>query len=78
MVTTTEEEGETIDMEIPEEEDENKEIAEVDKKTEDTGVNINNAMPGNPPEPTHTNDNNMPKAETVDESDAKEYENENE
>ena len=48
------------------------------QNTEDLGVNINNTMPGNPPEPTFTNDDNMPKVETVDKSDAKEGENENE
>ena len=35
-------------------------------------------MPGNPPEPTATNNNNTPKVETVDESDAEEDENVNE
>ena len=59
-------------MEIPEEEDENTEITGVDQNTEDTGVNTNNAMPGKPPEPTPTNDNNTPKVGVVDESDAKE------
>ena len=77
-VTTTEEEEEIQEMEIPEDQNENKEIAGVDQNTEDPGVNINNAMPGNPPEPTSTNENNMPKAETVDEYDSKEDENENE
>ena len=43
----------------------------MDKNTEDPGVNVNNDIPGNPPEPTHTNDNNTPKVETVDKSDAK-------
>ena len=33
-------------------------------------------MPGNPPDPTSTNDNNTPKVETVGESDAQEDENE--
>ena len=49
----------------------------MDQKTEDTGVNINNSMPGNPPEPNDTNDNNASKVETVNESDAKEDKNEN-
>ena len=35
-------------------------------------------MTGKSLEPTHTNDNNTPKVETVDEHDAKEDENENE
>ena len=50
----------------------------MDQNTEDPGVNINNAMTGNPPYPTSTNNKNRPKVETVDESDAKEDENENE
>ena len=58
-----------------EEEEENKEISGVHQNTENPGVNINNAMPGNPLEPTSTNDNNTPKLETVDESDAEEDEN---
>ena len=41
-------------------------------------MNINNAMPGNPLEPTSTNDNNTPKVVTVDKSDAKEEKNGNE
>ena len=65
-------------MEIPEEEDENKEIVRVDQNTEDPGVNINNSMTGNPPKPTSKNGNNMPKVETVNESDVKENENEKE
>ena len=68
-------------MDIPEEEDVNTEIIEVDQNTEDTGVNhitgANNSMPGNPTWPIPTNDNNTPKVDTVDESDAKENENEN-
>ena len=48
------------------------------QNTEDLGVNINNAMPGNPLEPTSTNYNNMPKVEIVENSDAGEDENENE
>ena len=36
-------------METPEDQDDNKEIAGVYQNTEDTGVNINNAMPRNPP-----------------------------
>ena len=35
-------------------------------------------MPGNPPDPTSTNENDTPKVGTVDKSDAKEDENENE
>ena len=50
----------------------------MDQNTEDPGVNINNDMPGNPPEPTSTNDKNTPKVDTVNKSDAKEDENENE
>ena len=45
--------------------------------TEYKGVNINNATPGNPPEPTSTNDNNAPKVETVDKYDTEEDKNEN-
>ena len=47
----------------------------MDQNTEDPGVSINNSMPGNPPEPTSTNDNNMPKLEAVGDSDTKEDEN---
>ena len=47
----------------------------MDQNIEDTGANINNAMPGNPPDPTHTNDNNTPKVETIDKSNAKEDKN---
>ena len=54
----------------------------MDQNTEDPGVNhttvANNAMLGNPPGPIPTNDNNTPKVETVDESDAEEDETENE
>ena len=50
----------------------------MDQNTEDPGVNVNNAMPGNPAEPTPTNDNNTPKVETFNEYYAKEDENENE
>ena len=50
----------------------------MDQNTEDPVVNINNAISGNLPEPTSTNDNNTPKFEIIDESDAKEDENENE
>ena len=64
-------------MEIPEEQDDNKEILGVDHNTEDQEVSINNAMPGNPPEPTSKNNNNTPKVETVDKSDAEEDKNEN-
>ena len=49
----------------------------MDQNIEDPGVNINNAMPGNPPDPNSTNDTNTPKVETADKSDAKEDENEN-
>ena len=77
-VKTPEEEEEITEMEIPEEEDENIEIKGVDQNTEYSGVNLNNAMPGNPPETTPTNNNNTPKVETVDESDAEEVENWNE
>ena len=49
----------------------------MDQNTENPGLNINNAMPGNPPELTSTNNNNMPKVETVDKSDAEEDKNEN-
>ena len=77
-MTTTEEEEEIQEMEISEYQDENKEIAVVDQNTEDPGVNINNAMHGNPPEPTCTNDNNTPKVETADESDVEEDGNEKE
>ena len=48
------------------------------KHTEDPGVNIINAIHGNPQEPTYTNDNNTPKAETVHEFNAEEDKNENE
>ena len=40
-------------------------------------MNIKKAMSGNLPDHTSTNNNNTPKVETVDESDAKEDENEN-
>ena len=50
----------------------------MDQTIEDPGVNINNAMTGNPPGPTSTNNNNTPKVETVNESDAEEDETENE
>ena len=50
----------------------------MDQNTEDPGVNSNNAMLGNPPEPTHTDDNNTPKVETTDKFEAEEKENENE
>ena len=49
----------------------------MDQNTEDPGVNTNNAMPSNLPEPTSTNYNNTPKLDTVDKCDAKEDENEN-
>ena len=49
----------------------------MDQNTEYPGVNINNLMPGNPPEPTSTSDNNTPKVDTVDKSDAKEDKNQN-
>ena len=65
-------------MGIIEEQDENKEIVGVGQNIEYPGVNINNAMPGNTPEPTSTNNNNTPKVETVVECDAEEDENENE
>ena len=64
-------------MEIPEEKYENKNISVVDKNTEDPGVNINNAMCVNPPEHTSTNNNNTPKVDTFNESDAKYENNEN-
>ena len=63
-------------MEIPEEEDYNTEISGVDQNTEYPRVNANNAMPGNPPEPTPINNNNTPKVETVDESNTEEDKNE--
>ena len=50
----------------------------MDQNTEDPGVNINNSMSGNLPEHTSTNNNNTPKFDTVDDSDAKGDENENE
>ena len=69
-------------MEIPEEEDENTEIIGVDQNTEYPGLNHttgeNNAIHGNPPGPIPTNDNNMPKVETFDDSDAENNETENE
>ena len=69
-------------MDIPEEEYENTEITGVDQNTEYTGVKhtteANNAMPGNPPEPTSADKKNMPKLETVNESDAEEEKNEKE
>ena len=82
-VTTPEEEEEIPEVEIPEEEYEETEIPGVDQDTEDTGVSnptgANHAMPGNPPGPIPTNDNNMLKVETVDdESDTEEDKNENE
>ena len=49
----------------------------MDQNIEDPGVNINNAMTGNPPDPTSTNNNNTPKVETVNESDTKEDKNGN-
>ena len=52
-------------------------MAEVDQNTEYKGVNINNTIPRNPPEPTDKINNNAPKVETVNESDAKEDKNEN-
>ena len=54
------------------------EIAGVDQNKEYPGVNANNAMPGNPTEPTPRNYNNTTKVETVDKSEAEEYESENE
>ena len=69
------EEEEIQEMEIPEYQDENKEISGVDQNTEYSGVNINNAMPDNPPDLTSTNGNKTPKVDTVDKSDAKEDEN---
>ena len=79
---TPEEEEEIPEADIPEEEDEDTEITGVNKNTEDSGVNhtkdSKNAMPGNPPGPISTNDNNTPKVETVnDESDTVEDETEN-
>ena len=70
-------------MGIPEEEDNNTEVTEVDENTEDPGLNHttwgNNTVPGNPPGPIPTNDKNTPKVETVnDESNAEEDETENE
>ena len=57
------------------------EIIGVDQHTEDPGVNFTtgekNTMPGNPLEHIPTNNNNKPKVETVDKSDAEEYETEN-
>ena len=55
--------------------EDDEEITGVVQNTEDPGVSINNSMPGNPPEPTSTNDNNMPKLEAVGDSDTKEDEN---
>ena len=79
-MTKPEEEEKITEVYITEEKDENTEITEVDKNTEYPGVNhttvANNAMYSNPPEPTPTNDINTPKVETVDESDAEEYETE--
>ena len=65
VVTRTEEKETITWMGILEEQDENKELAEVDQNMEDPRVNINNSMPGNPPETTSTNKNNTPKVETV-------------
>ena len=69
-------------MGIPEEEDNNTEVTEVDENTEDPGLNHttwgNNTVPGNPPGPIPTNDNNTPKVGTVDdESDSEEEKSEN-
>ena len=55
----------------------------MDQDTEDPGVNhpkgSNNTIPGNSPGPIPTNDNNMPKVETVnDKSDTEEDETETE
>ena len=79
-VTTTEEEEEIQEMEIPEDQYENKEITGLDQNIEDPGVNhttgTNNAMPENPTGPIPTKNINMPKVETVDESDAEEEETE--
>ena len=64
-VTTPEEEEEITEVDITEEEDENTEITGVDQNIEDPGVNHTtgekNAMPGNPPEHTPTNENSTPK-----------------
>ena len=79
-VTTPEEEEEIQEVDILEEEDENTEITGVDQNIEDPGVNhttgTNNAMPENPTGPIPTKNINMPKVETVDESDAEEEETE--
>ena len=75
-VTTPEEEDEIIEVDIPEEEDENMEITGVDQNISYPGLNhttgANNSMPGNPPGPIPTNDNNTPKVETFDKSNGEE------
>ena len=48
-----------------------KKLQELVKRTEDPGVNINNAIPGNPQEPTSADNKNTPKVETVDKSNTK-------
>ena len=66
---------------MTEAEDENTEIIGVDQNTEYPVMNhttgANNAIPGSPPDPTPTNDNNALKLEMAGESDVEEDEIEN-
>ena len=82
-VATLEEEEEIPEEDIPEEEDQDTDIIGVDQNTKDPGVNhttgANNVVPGNPPGPIPTNNNNTYKVETVNnESDTEEDETEEE
>ena len=82
-MATPEEEEEIPEVDIPEEEDEYTDITGVYQNTEYPGVNhttgSNNAIPGNPPWPINTNNNNTTKVDTVDDkSDTEEEKTKNE